>query len=115
MDLPWKVNEDLRYPVLNLYEIFNIPFHVLQNNGYVMIWVLERTEGQTKEFLKNIGYKYKSRIIWEKTTINDKPVNGNGWKTRHSTETLLIFAKGTVGNFTKYHVCKDLGRAEVQG
>jgi N6-adenosine-specific RNA methylase IME4 len=46
--------------------------------------------------MKSKGYRYVDMIIWEKTTVNDKPVNGSGKFVRHSTEYLLIFSKGRV-------------------
>jgi N6-adenosine-specific RNA methylase IME4 len=63
--------------------------------------------------MKALGYRYRSKVIWEKVTKNDLPVNGNGWVTRHSTETLFIFSKGNVGKITRYHKCRDLVRAPV--
>ena len=59
-----------------------------------MIWVLVRTELQTMNKMEELGYKYKSRITWKKLTKKGNPVNGNGYIARHSTEALLIFAKG---------------------
>lgn len=99
---------------LNLDKIFRILFEVLQNIGYVMIWVLEQTEEVTRQIMKERGFDYRARIIWEKVTKNDKQVNGNGWVTRHSIETLLIFRKGNVGKMTKYQVCRELIRANVR-
>ncbi len=57
-------------------------------------------------------YTFMDKIIWEKTTVNDKPVNGNGWVTRHSTETLLIFSRGEVAKISNYHNARELVRAE---
>jgi mRNA m6A methyltransferase catalytic subunit len=114
-DPPWFVKEDLRYPCLTLNEIFSIPFHVLQTNGFVMIWVLIRTEEETRKRMNALGYKYKDKIIWEKTTPRGNPINGNGWITRHSTETLLIFQKGCVSRIAKYHRAFELVRAPMRG
>ena len=91
MDPPWMVKEDFKYPVLTLDEIFKISFHFLQSNGFVMIWLLLLTEETTKVRMRERGYTFKDKIIWEKVTSKGNPVNGNGWITLHSTETLLIF------------------------
>ena len=99
---------------LKLDQIFRILFKVLQNNGYVMIWVLEQTEEVTRQRMKERRYDYRALIIWEKVTKNDKQVNGNGWVTRHSIETLLIFRKGNVRKMAKYQVCRELIRANVR-
>ena len=94
MDPPWLVGEPLDYPLLKFHEILTIPFDTLQSEGFVMIWVLVRTELQTMNKMEELGYKYKSRITWKKLTKKGNPVNGNGYIARHSTEALLIFAKG---------------------
>jgi N6-adenosine-specific RNA methylase IME4 len=46
MDPPWKIRMGLRYPLLKITEIFSLPFHLLQDRGFVMIWVLASNENQ---------------------------------------------------------------------
>ncbi len=44
MDPPWKIRMGLRYPLLTFTQIFEIPFGLLQDKGFVMIWVLADNE-----------------------------------------------------------------------
>ncbi len=75
--------------------------------GVVCIWVLNQTEDVTKERMRQLGYQYRDKIIWEKVTSKGNPVNGNGWVVRHSIETLLIFSKGKCTSIMNYHNAKQ--------
>jgi mRNA (2'-O-methyladenosine-N6-)-methyltransferase len=115
MDPPWKVNLQLKYPVLSDKDIMSIPFETLQQVGYIFCWILDQKEEKIKEMFKQKGYAYKGRIVWEKLTHKGNPVNGSGVTLRHSTESCYIFAKGPVSSISNYHKAEDLIRAQVRG
>jgi len=116
MDPPWSVGEPLDYPVLPAAEIFrHIPLNRLQTTGYVMVWVLVRTERATMQELERLGYEYKGRITWTKLTSHGNLVNGNGVTLRHSKEDLLVYGKGHLGKITRFRKVNDVLPAQVQG
>ncbi len=101
MDLPWKIRMGLRYPLLTFTQIFEIPFHILQDRGFVMIWVLADNEDRVIEKMKQKGYRKWGRVTWIKTTKKQIPVNFIGKLLRHSTEAMIIFSKGDVSEICK--------------
>ena len=85
---------NLRYPLLTFTQIFNIPFHMLQDRGFVMIWVLADNEDRVVQKMIANGYRKYGKIIWVKSTKNSIPVNFIGKLQLHSTETMVIFGLG---------------------
>jgi N6-adenosine-specific RNA methylase IME4 len=65
--------------------------------------------------MESKGYSKYGKVIWLKTTESRIPVNFIGKRQRHSTETMLIFAKGKVSDIAKYHSMNDVLLAPFTG
>jgi N6-adenosine-specific RNA methylase IME4 len=61
------------------------------------------------------GYEKYGKVIWLKCSSHLIPVNFIGKLQRHSTETLLIFKKGDIKSFTKFHSMNDVLVAPFTG
>ncbi len=75
MDPPWKIRMNLRYPLLTMTKIFEIPFELLQERGFVMIWMLADNEDKVIERMVAKGYRKYGKVIWLKHTEKRIPVN----------------------------------------
>ncbi len=83
MDPPWKIRLGLRYPLLKTTEIFSLPFHLLQDRGFVMIWALPSYEDKVHEAMMKHGYDKYGKVIWFKCPTHLTPVNLVGKPLRH--------------------------------
>jgi N6-adenosine-specific RNA methylase IME4 len=75
MDPPWKIRMGLRYPLLTMTQIFEIPLDILQDRGFVMIWVLADNEDRVIQKMAAKGYKKYGKVVWLKCSENRIPVN----------------------------------------
>ena len=114
MDPSWRIHLELDYPVLSDTAIFSIPLHLLQTDGYLLVWIVNQKEERVKALLKKQGYQYIDKITWLNRTSRGNFVNGWGVTVRHSTETCFIFRKGAVRSFSKLHTASDAIDAAIQ-
>lgn len=95
-DPAWNIHMNLPYGTCNDNELLNLPLHLLQDEGIILLWVTGRAIELGKESLKNWGYKVINEISWIKTNqLGRTIVTGRtGHWLNHSKEHLLVGVKG---------------------
>ena len=90
LDPPWKLatstpdrGPSITYPSLRLEDIFTIPLHLLREQGFVFIRVLNTTESRVVTWLHQNGFEVVERITWVKTSSNGKLLSSTGRTLQH--------------------------------
>ena len=68
MDPPWTdTSVNLKYPLMKGKEWMElIDFDLLQDSGFVLIWVANKKLEDAINFMRNKGYKYETIATWVK-------------------------------------------------
>ena len=68
MDPPWRdTGVNLKYPLMKSKEWMDlIDFDLLQDSGFVLIWVANKKLEDAINFMRNKGYKYETIATWVK-------------------------------------------------
>ncbi|KEJ82448.1 MT-A70 family protein [Oxytricha trifallax] len=101
VDPPWDSFSQLAthgfkpsYPLLKDSDLFNMPLHMIQTDGFMILWVVNSKIQQAWDFIHHHGYKYLDKFVWVKTTNADVVHSGNGNVVRHAFEEAWICGKG---------------------
>ena len=69
----------IAYEALNDTQVQNIRFDLLQENGYIFIWVINAKLRFAITMMEFYGYKLVDEILWVKQTVNGKIAKGHGY------------------------------------
>ncbi|KEJ83076.1 MT-A70 family protein [Oxytricha trifallax] len=79
MDPPWQLScFDLPYDTLSDKQIKEIPMHLIQDEGYLFMWVANAKPEATLSFFKKHGYRWVETIVWIKTNKKVKSIVAQG-------------------------------------
>jgi mRNA (2'-O-methyladenosine-N6-)-methyltransferase len=110
LDPPWDIHMNLPYSTLKDKEMLALNVEVLQNDGYIFLWVTMRALELGRQCMTKWGYKQVDELVWVKTNSFGKIVRSGrtGHWLNHSKEHCLIGYKGDVSNFNKNLDCDVL-------
>ena len=57
----------------------NIPFNLIQTDGFLFIWVINAKYRFAVMMLEELGYELVDEIAWVKQTVNGKIAKGHGY------------------------------------
>ena len=60
-------------------------------------------------------YEIIDKVVWVKTTSNNKLINGSGVTLRHSEETCLVGRKGNVSKISQLRKINNVIVSAVRG
>jgi N6-adenosine-specific RNA methylase IME4 len=84
------------YRVMAIEDIAELPVsELMRHDSACLLWATAPMLEQQLYVLGRWGFRYKSHLIWVKTTKNGKLRHGTGYRVRSCHELLLI---GTLGN-----------------
>jgi mRNA (2'-O-methyladenosine-N6-)-methyltransferase len=73
IDPPWQLSSAnptrgvaIAYETLNDREILNMPFHKIQTDGFIFIWVINAKYRFAIQMMEEFGYKLVDEIAWVK-------------------------------------------------
>lgn len=70
-------------------EIGRIPLHLLSNEGFIFVWILNSQLDASIEIMEGWGYELVEEIIWVK--LKDEKINlTHGYYFMHSYEVCLV-------------------------
>lgn len=101
MDPPWMLSSSnptrgvaIAYDTLSDQKILNLPIDILQDTGFLFIWVINAKFRFAVQMMEQWGYKLVDEITWVKQTVNGKIAKGHGYYLQHAKETCLVGFKG---------------------
>ena len=101
MDPPWQIalstvtrGVAISYDQLDFNEIASMPIHLIQDNGYIFIWVIACELANGIELLKKWGYEFVTYLNWSKVSKYGRFAPSHGYYLQHNKETCLIGKKG---------------------
>ena len=88
----------LRYPTMELDEIFNLPISRLAAaRSHLYLWVPNALMAEGLEVMRRWGFTYKTNIVWHKIRKDGGPDGrGVGFYFRNVTELLLFGVRGSM-------------------
>jgi mRNA (2'-O-methyladenosine-N6-)-methyltransferase len=114
-DPPWQLSSAnptrgvaIAYDTLTNPQILDIPFHKLQESGYLLIWVINAKYRFAMEMFEENGYTLVDEVAWVKQTVNGKIAKGHGFYLQHAKETCLIGAKGDISKKGIFNIKSDV-------
>uniref|UniRef100_UPI00358E8AAA N6-adenosine-methyltransferase catalytic subunit n=1 Tax=Myxine glutinosa TaxID=7769 RepID=UPI00358E8AAA len=114
-DPPWDIHMELPYGTLSDDELRRLNIPVLQDDGYIFLWVTGRAMENGRECLKLWGYERVDELIWVKTNQLQRIIRTGrtGHWLNHGKEHCLVGAKGNLKGFNRGLDC-DVLVAEVR-
>ncbi|KAJ8303605.1 hypothetical protein KUTeg_020001 [Tegillarca granosa] len=114
-DPPWDIHMELPYGTMSDDEMRKLPVPVLQDDGYIFLWVTGRAMELGRECLDLWGYKRIDELIWVKTNQLQRIIRTGrtGHWLNHGKEHCLVGAKGNLKGVNKGLDC-DVIVAEVR-
>ncbi|KEJ82486.1 MT-A70 family protein [Oxytricha trifallax] len=108
MDPPWQLRcFDLPYDTLSNKQIKEIPMHLIQDEGYLFMWVTNAKPEAALSFFKKYGYRWVETIVQIKTNKNGKVYRGPGRYIQHGFELCLVGVKGSYENIKQFSKMKS--------
>ncbi|TPX39483.1 hypothetical protein SeMB42_g06354 [Synchytrium endobioticum] len=94
-DPPWDIHMQLPYGTMTDEEMKSMPISVLQDEGYIFLWVTGRAIELGRECLITWGYDRVDELIWVKTNQIQKLIRTGrtGHWFNHSKEHCIIGVK----------------------
>ena len=65
-DPPWDIHMELPYGTMSDKEMVGLPIPLLQDHGFIFLWVTGRAMEIGRECLKSWGYRRCEDLIWVK-------------------------------------------------
>ncbi|TPX35868.1 hypothetical protein SmJEL517_g01697 [Synchytrium microbalum] len=95
-DPPWDIHMQLPYGTMTDEEMRSMPISVLQDEGFIFLWVTGRAIELGRECLTTWGYDRVDELIWVKTNQLQKLIRTGrtGHWFNHSKEHCIIGVKG---------------------
>lgn len=115
IDAPWYCGVEADYHFMSDKAIAEVPVSLLQDEGYLLMWVTNAKKFIAADIVVNWGYKVVDTVYWHKVTANNKNVNGNGLHLRQSIEECLLGAKGDTAVFSNLHKVDNTITSAVRG
>jgi mRNA (2'-O-methyladenosine-N6-)-methyltransferase len=114
-DPPWDIHMELPYGTMSDDEMRKLPVPVLQDDGYIFLWVTGRAMELGRECLKFWGYERIDELIWVKTNQLQRIIRTGrtGHWLNHGKEHCLVGVKGNLKNANRGLDC-DVIVAEVR-
>lgn len=114
-DPPWQLATSnptrgvaIGYQQLSDTLIEAIPFHRLQENGYIFIWVINAKYRLALDLMSKWGYDLVDEVVWVKSTVNRRLAKSHGFYLQHAKETCLVGKKGNTPAGTCPNVDNDI-------
>lgn len=114
-DPPWQLASAnptrgvaISYDCLPDLAITNLPIPILQDNGFLMIWVINSKYDLALRMMEKWGYKLVDDITWVKMTVNRRIARGHGFYLQHAFESCLVGLKGDPPPGSAKSICSDL-------
>lgn len=115
IDPPWQLSSAnptrgvaIAYDTLNDKQILDMPFNVIQKDGFLFIWVINAKYRFALELFEKFGYALVDEISWVKQTVNGKIAKGHGYYLQHAKETCLVGVKGDVSDKARFNIESDV-------
>ncbi|KAJ1658581.1 hypothetical protein IWQ61_002204 [Dispira simplex] len=122
MDPPWQLATHaptrgvaIGYQQLPDVCIEELPIPLLQQNGFIFIWVINNKYTKAFDLMKKWGYTYVDDIAWVKQTVNRRMAKGHGYYLQHAKETCLVGRKGHDPPGCNHSVASDVIFSERRG
>ncbi|KAM9833265.1 N(6)-adenosine-methyltransferase subunit METTL3 [Syngnathus typhle] len=114
-DPPWDIHMELPYGTLTDDEMRKLNIPVLQDDGFLFLWVTGRAMELGRECLSLWGYESIDEIIWVKTNQLQRIIRTGrtGHWLNHGKEHCLVGVKGNPQGFNRGLDC-DVIVAEVR-
>ncbi|KAL4235147.1 N6-adenosine-methyltransferase subunit mettl3 [Mactra antiquata] len=114
-DPPWDIHMELPYGTMSDDEMRKMPVPLMQDDGYIFLWVTGRAMELGRECLELWGYKRIDEIIWVKTNQLQRIIRTGrtGHWLNHGKEHCLVGVKGNPKGVNKGLDC-DVIVAEVR-
>ncbi|XP_062850344.1 N6-adenosine-methyltransferase subunit METTL3 isoform X2 [Trichomycterus rosablanca] len=114
-DPPWDIHMELPYGTLTDDEMRKLNIPVLQDDGFLFLWVTGRAMELGRECLSLWGYECVDEIIWVKTNQLQRIIRTGrtGHWLNHGKEHCLVGVKGNPQGFNRGLDC-DVIVAEVR-
>lgn len=115
IDPPWQLSSAnptrgvaIAYETLNDKQILEMPFNLVQKDGFLFIWVINAKYRFALELFEKFGYTLVDEIAWVKQTVNGKIAKGHGYYLQHAKETCLVGVKGDVSDKARFNIESDV-------
>lgn len=114
-DPPWDIHMELPYGTMSDDEMRKLSIPVLQDDGFIFLWVTGRAMELGRECLGLWGYERVGELIWVKTNQLQRIIRTGrtGHWLNHGKEHCLVGAKGNLKNVNRGLDC-DVIVAEVR-
>ncbi|TNN71953.1 N6-adenosine-methyltransferase subunit METTL3 [Liparis tanakae] len=114
-DPPWDIHMELPYGTLTDDEMRKLNIPILQDDGFLFLWVTGRAMELGRECLSLWGYDRADEIIWVKTNQLQRIIRTGrtGHWLNHGKEHCLVGVKGNPQGFNRGLDC-DVIVAEVR-
>lgn len=114
-DPPWDIHMELPYGTLTDDEMRKLNIPILQDDGFLFLWVTGRAMELGRECLNLWGYERVDEIIWVKTNQLQRIIRTGrtGHWLNHGKEHCLVGVKGNPQGFNRGLDC-DVIVAEVR-
>lgn len=114
-DPPWDIHMELPYGTMSDDEMRKLSIPVLQDDGYIFLWVTGRAMELGRECLGLWGYQRVDELIWVKTNQLQRIIRTGrtGHWLNHGKEHCLVGVKGNLKNINRGLDC-DVIVAEVR-
>ncbi|XP_034020438.1 N6-adenosine-methyltransferase subunit METTL3 [Thalassophryne amazonica] len=114
-DPPWDIHMELPYGTLTDDELRKLNIPILQDDGFLFLWVTGRAMELGRECLSLWGYEHVDEIIWVKTNQLQRIIRTGrtGHWLNHGKEHCLVGVKGNPQGFNRGLDC-DVIVAEVR-
>ena len=81
VDPPWRIkgaqkndsqhmfsncNFSLEYNTMSFYEIRQVPIHLLTDEGFIFLWILNTQFNSSLEIMQSWGYELIEELVWVK-------------------------------------------------
>lgn len=95
-DPPWDIHMELPYGTMSDDEMRKMPVPLMQDDGYIFLWVTGRAMELGRDCLELWGYKRIDEIIWVKTNQLQRIIRTGrtGHWLNHGKEHCLVGVKG---------------------
>ena len=96
-DPPWDIHMELPYGTMGDDEMRQLNVPVLQDDGYIFLWVTGRAMELGRECLTLWGYERADELVWVKTNQLQRLIRTGrtGHWINHGKEHCLVGVKGT--------------------
>lgn len=95
-DPPWDIHMELPYGTMSDDEMRKLPVPIMQDDGYIFLWVTGRAMELGRECLNLWGYERCDEIIWVKTNQLQRIIRTGrtGHWINHGKEHCIVGVKG---------------------